>query len=71
MCSAVSLGHKGYCYSDWGSVERIYSFHHAVASPEEAAIKAVKSGVDLEVGWTYSTLAQSVRDGKARRERHR
>ena len=58
------LGHKGYCYSDWGSVERIYSFHHAVASPEEAAIKAVKSGLDLEVGWTYSTLAQSVRDGK-------
>lgn len=58
------LGHTGYCYSDWGSVERIYSFHHAVASPQEAAIKAVKSGVDLEVGWTYSTLAQSVREGK-------
>ena len=58
------LGHTGYIYSDWHSVERIYSFHHAVASPEDAAVKAVKSGLDMEVGWTYSTLPESVRQGK-------
>jgi len=58
------LGFKGYVYSDWGSVERLMSFHHAVASREEAAIMAVKAGVDLDIDSSYETLEKSIADGK-------
>lgn len=58
------LGHTGYVYSDWGSVERIKTFHNAVATPEEAAIQAAIAGVDVNVDWTYQTLVDAVRQGK-------
>lgn len=58
------LGHTGYVYSDWGSVERIKSFHNAVATPEEAARQAAYAGVDIDTDWTYQTLADAVREGK-------
>lgn len=58
------LGHTGYCYSDWGSVERIKTFHNAVATVEEAAIQAAYAGIDVNVDWTYQTLVNSVREGK-------
>lgn len=58
------LGHTGYCYSDWGSVERIKTFHNAVATVEEAAIQAAYAGIDINVDWTYQTLVNSVREGK-------
>lgn len=58
------LGHTGYCYSDWGSVERIKTFHNAVATVEEAAIQAAYAGIDINVDWTYQTLVSSVREGK-------
>lgn len=58
------LGHTGYCYSDWGSVERIKTFHQAVATPEEAAIQAAYAGIDINTDWTYQTLVNSVREGK-------
>lgn len=58
------LGHTGYVYSDWGSVERIKSFHNAVATPEEAARQAAYAGVDIDTDWTYQTLADAVRQGK-------
>ncbi len=58
------LGHTGYCYSDWGSVERIKTFHNAVAAVEEAAIQAAYAGIDINVDWTYQTLVNSVREGK-------
>lgn len=58
------LGHTGYVYSDWGSVERLKSFHNAVATPEEAARQAAYAGVDIDTDWTYQTLADAVRQGK-------
>ena len=58
------LGFKGYVYSDWGSVERLMSFHHAAASREEAAIMAVKAGVDLDIDSSYETLEKSIEEGK-------
>lgn len=58
------LGFNGYCYSDWGSVERLKSFHNAVATPEEAARQAAYAGVDIDTDWTYRTLADAVREGK-------
>ena len=58
------LGHTGYLYSDWGSVERLKSFHHAAANDQDAAIMAAKAGVDINVDWTYQTLPDAVREGK-------
>lgn len=58
------LGFKGYVYSDWGSVERLKTFHHAVATREEAAKMALIAGVDLNVDSSYETLEAQVRNGE-------
>lgn len=58
------LGFDGYVYSDWGSVERLMTFHHAVGSREEAAMMALLAGIDLDVDSAYETLEQSVADGR-------
>ena len=63
-----SLGFDGYVYSDWGSIERLQTVHHSVATPEEAARKALLAGVDLNVDPTYETLAGQVREGKITEE---
>lgn len=57
------LGFKGYVYSDWGSVDRIKTFHYSVASSEEAARQSLIAGVDLDVDWAYETLQKQVEDG--------
>lgn len=57
------LGFKGYVYSDWGSVERLMTFHHAAGSREEAARMALTAGVDLNIDSAYETLEQQVKDG--------
>lgn len=43
------LGFRGYVYSDWGAVEMLYSFQRTAKGPAEAALQAVKAGLDLEV----------------------
>ncbi|WP_316843992.1 glycoside hydrolase family 3 N-terminal domain-containing protein [Pedobacter psychrodurus] len=58
------LGFKGYVYSDWGSVERLQTFHHAVNSREEAAVRSLEAGVDLDVDGAYETLEKMVGEGK-------
>lgn len=58
------LGFKGYVYSDWGSVERLMTFHHAVKSREEAASQALQAGVDVNIDSAYETLEQLVKDGQ-------
>lgn len=58
------LGFKGYAYSDWGSVERLKTFHQAAGSREEAARMALMAGVDLNIDSTYETLEQQVKEGK-------
>lgn len=57
------LGFDGYTYSDWGAVERLENYHHAVASLEEAARMALEAGVDVNVFNAYSTLASQVEAG--------
>lgn len=42
------FGFKGYVYSDWGAVEMLYSFHHTAKNPGDAALQAVKAGLDFE-----------------------
>lgn len=57
------LGFDGYVYSDWGSVERLKSFHHVVATDEEAARKSLEAGIDIDIDDCYRTLEQQVADG--------
>lgn len=59
-----SLGFKGYTYSDWGSVERLMTFHHAASNREEAARMALEAGVDLNVDSSYETLEKLVQEGR-------
>ncbi|WCT14877.1 glycoside hydrolase family 3 N-terminal domain-containing protein [Mucilaginibacter jinjuensis] len=58
------LDFKGYVYSDWGSVERLQTFHHAVNTREEAAIRSLEAGVDLDVDGAYETLEKSAESGR-------
>lgn len=57
------LGFKGYVYSDWGSVDRLKTFHHAVHSTEEAARQSLLAGVDVDVDDAYRTLESQVLSG--------
>lgn len=57
------LGFKGYVYSDWGSVDRLKTFHYAVDSRAEAARQSLIAGVDLDVDDAYSTLEEQVLAG--------
>lgn len=56
-------GFEGYVVSDCGAVKDIYTDHKIVATAEEAAALAVKSGCDLNCGSTYSHLEKSVEKG--------
>lgn len=59
------LGFKGFAYSDWGSVDRLKTFHNAVATTEEAAKMALMAGIDMDV-WdpAYETLQAQVEKGQ-------
>jgi len=56
------LGFDGYVYSDWGSVDRLRSFHYLAETPQQAAQMSVEAGVDLNVDWTYETLPDLVKN---------
>lgn len=58
------LGFNGYVYSDWGSVERLQTFHYSVDSEAGAAKMSVEAGVDVNVGHTYKYLEELVESGK-------
>jgi len=57
---------RGYTYSDWGGVEFNHSFHRVAADTAEAAILAIRAGVDLEAPAPvcYQHLAALVHDGR-------
>lgn len=57
------LGFKGYVYSDWGSVDRVMTFHYAVPTREDAARVSLIAGVDLNVDSDYETLDEQVQGG--------
>lgn len=57
------LGFDGFVYSDWGSVERLNTFHHAVSTNEEAARKSLIAGIDLDIDDAYKTLEKQVEQG--------
>lgn len=58
-------GFQGLVISDLYAIDCMYSQHHTCASLQEAAIKALKAGVDIDLGGeAYATLADAVRTGK-------
>jgi len=58
-------GFDGYVVSDWDDIRRIHSLHGVAADEGEAAIMALKAGVDIELAnnGVYMMLPQLVRDG--------
>ncbi|MBN2347865.1 MAG: glycoside hydrolase family 3 C-terminal domain-containing protein [Bacteroidales bacterium] len=52
----------GYVVSDCGAITDIYKDHKVVATPEEAASLAVKSGTDLECATVYGSLVDAVKN---------
>lgn len=53
-------GFEGYIVSDCGAIADIYRGHKVVATAEEAAALAVKSGTDLECSNVYRSLKDAV-----------
>ncbi len=53
-------GFEGYVVSDCGAIGDIWSRHHYVKTPEEAAAAAVKAGCDLCCGGDYNALVKAV-----------
>jgi beta-glucosidase len=56
-------GFDGYVVSDCGAIGDIWSQHHYVKTPEEAAAAAVKAGCDLCCGGDYQALVRAVQSG--------
>jgi len=59
-------GFKGAVVSDYYAIEDLQRLHHIAATPEAAALLALKAGVDLDLPspGAYATLTQQVRDGR-------
>ncbi|RZA32889.1 MAG: beta-glucosidase, partial [Lysobacteraceae bacterium] len=59
-------GFKGATVSDYMAVNELSSRHSLVATPKEAALRAVKAGVDVETPdpLAFLTLAELVRENK-------
>jgi beta-glucosidase len=59
------LGFKGAYFSDFGGITNLVTEHHMVADNKEAAVQAVKAGVDMEMpdGLAYRNLPELVRAG--------
>jgi beta-glucosidase len=59
------LGFNGYVYSDWGSIEMQIDFLGTAKDETDAAIQAIKAGIDLEAsGNCYLKLEKAVEDKK-------
>lgn len=56
----------GMVVSDYGAIPQIYRFHHYAENLEEAALAAIKAGVDVEFPSKecYQTLEKAVQSGK-------
>ncbi len=58
-------GFKGFVFSDLQSIEGIAQTHHCAANFEDAAVIAIKAGVDVDLeGRSYQNLANAVAKGK-------
>ena len=58
------LGFKGYVYSDWGSVDRLKTFHAITPETDEAGRLALEAGVDLNIDSAYDNFERMVQEGR-------
>ena len=56
-------GFNGHIVSDCGAVRDIYANHKIVETAPEAAALAIKSGTDVNCGWTYPSLKDAFKMG--------
>lgn len=56
-------GFKGYLVTDCWALDDIFTYHHFVKDPEEAAVMAIKNGVNVECGNTLKTLRSALQKG--------
>lgn len=57
-------GFKGFVVSDLVSIEGLWETHGVASSVEEAAVKALQAGVDVDLrGAAFATLQEAVRTG--------
>lgn len=56
-------GFKGYVVTDCWALDDIFSYHHFVKTPEEAAAMAIRNGVNVECGNTLKTLQSALKKG--------
>ncbi|MBR6283423.1 MAG: glycoside hydrolase family 3 C-terminal domain-containing protein [Muribaculaceae bacterium] len=60
---------QGLVMSDLYSIDVIHNTHHAAASKLDAAIAALKAGVDVDLGGNcYALLVEAVNDGRVSRD---
>jgi beta-glucosidase len=62
-------GFKGFVLSDLGAIHRLFNAHHVVATPQDAVLKALKAGVDMQFydfdHATYqNAIVDAVSDGR-------
>jgi beta-glucosidase len=59
-------GFDGYASSDYFGVAELIRRHHVAANEADAALRAINTGVDMELPYIecYNTLVQQVRDGR-------
>ena len=56
---------RGFVVSDLYSIDGIYETHHVAATLQQAAVRALRAGVDVDLGGkAYATLTDAARKGK-------
>lgn len=58
------LGFDGYAYADWGAVHRLENYHHCAKDTPQAALMALKAGIELDPFGAFSSLEQQIQDGE-------
>ena len=59
-------GFQGFVVSDYDGINQLATFHHVVGSKEDAARKALETGVDIELPDIdcYGTLVEQIQQGR-------
>jgi beta-glucosidase len=59
-------GFRGYVFSDYGAIHMLYDYHHIAADAPDAAVCALRAGVDLDApnATAYKHLVALARDGR-------
>jgi beta-glucosidase len=57
-------GFKGFVLSDLGAIQRLYGAHRVAASPKDAVVLAINSGVDMQFyDFDHKTFQSAIIDG--------